>query len=60
MVGTYDKDGGADNQKISAWLKATYCNLSAPTSFLSSGAEETDDGGSAPAPRRPIVITVAV
>jgi hypothetical protein len=32
------------------WLKATYRHLSAPTSFLSAGAEEMEGGGSAPAP----------
>jgi hypothetical protein len=41
-----------------AWHTATYRNLSAPTSFMSAGAEEMEGGGSAPAPRRPVVMTV--
>ena len=34
-----------------AWLKASWRNLSTPTSFLSADAEETKDGGGTPAPR---------
>ena len=51
-------DGLIDEIRIStvvrpdAWLKATYRNLSAPTSFLYSGAGEQQGGGDpTPAPR---------
>jgi hypothetical protein len=51
-------DGLIDEIRIStvvrpdAWLKATYRNLSAPTSFLYSGAGEQEGGGGpTPAPR---------
>jgi hypothetical protein len=58
-------DGVIDEVRIStvvhpdAWLRVALRNLTTPTSFMSSGVQETEGGGGGPAPRRPIVIAVA-
>jgi hypothetical protein len=41
-----------------AWLTATWRNLSTPTTFLSSGAEETEGGGGAPPALRWLIISL--
>jgi len=44
-----------------AWIAATYRNVSAPAAFLSAGAEQEAEcgGGSRPAVRRPVMITIS-